>query len=532
MLRIVIVDDEQIVLDGIKTVLESANKDWHVVGTAMNGVQGLNEIRCQKPDVVITDIKMPDMDGLEMSKLLKEEFPDIVVFVFSGYAEFNLAQKAIDLGVYNYLLKPINYEEIYTALEKAQEFIEERRRFRLEHEEQIKKLKTSIPILKEKLLFDLIHGTTSTNDGVFYKLKYLNLSIKNTLFAVLKIDDFELITKDYSIEDKYLLLFAVRNITEEICSQYSKEFFVLNDSDDSICIIMNNQKNDKSFIMALCEDIRENIHTHLRETVSIGIGRFVERLEELQLAYSDGLMAIQGSLFKSKNVTVHIEEILESIPPASYSIAMEKSIINAVKSGDYQLTLKEFDIIAKHLNTSSLEYIKRVCYEIYVSLNRSLYESGINTEDILRDKYDIFSKLSNCTYTKEVFILVSNVFKLLAENVSNQKQSHRTKIVGAVIKYMEENFSNNISLKEASEKVYLNINYLSEIFKAEIGENFTEYLKKLRVRKAINLLSRLDLKIYQISEMVGYSDPKHFSQVFKEITGVSPKDYKVNCKGL
>jgi two-component system response regulator YesN len=209
---------------------------------------------------------------------------------------------------------------------------------------------------------------------------------------------------------------------------------------------------------------------------------------------------------------------------------MEKSIINAVKSGDYQLTLKEFDIIAKHLNTSSLEYIKRVCYEIYVSLNRSLYESGINTEEILRDKYDIFSKLSNCTNTKEVFILISNVFKLLAENVSNQKQSHRTKIVGEVIKYIEENFSNNISLKEASEKVYLNINYLSEIFKAEKGENFTEYLKKLRVRKAVDLLSRLDLKIYQISEMVGYSDPKHFSQVFKEITGVSPKDYKVNTK--
>jgi len=167
---------------------------------------------------------------------------------------------------------------------------------------------------------------------------------------------------------------------------------------------------------------------------------------------------------------------------------------------------------------------------MYVSLNRSLYESDINTVDIFKDKYDLYSKLSICINPNEVFMLVSSVLKLLAENVSNQKQNHRTKIIGEVIKYIEENFSNNISLKEASEKVYLNINYLSEIFKAERGENFTEYLKKFRVKKAIEFLSRMDLKIYQISEMVGYSDPKYFSQVFKEITGVSPKDYKVNGK--
>lgn len=530
MLKIVIVDDEQIVLDGIKIVLEAADKGWQVEGTAMNGVQGLSEIRRIKPDIVITDIKMPDMDGLEMSRILRGEFPDIVVFVFSGYAEFNLAQKAIDLGVYNYLLKPMNYEEIYAALEKAEEFIEERRRFRLEQEEQIKKLKASIPILKEKLLLDLMHGTISTNDGVFYRLKYLNLSIQNAFFAVLKIDDFDLITRDYNIEDKYLLLFAVRNITEEICSENCQEFFVVNDSDDSLCIIVNNQKNDKRFIMYLCEEIREKISTFLRKTVSIGIGRFVERLGGIQLAYSDCLTAIQGSLFNSKNVTVHIEEVLENISPAAYSIAMEKSLINAVKSGDLKLSLTEFDIIVKHLNTSSLEYIKRVCYEMYVALNRSLYESGINTEEILKDKYDLYSSLATCTNPQEVFMLVSSVFELLAKSVLNQKQNHRTKIIGEVIKYIEDNYSNNVSLKEASEKVYLNINYLSEIFRAEKGENFTEYLKKFRVRKAVELLSRMDLKIYQISEMVGYSDPKHFSQVFKEITGVSPKDYKVNSK--
>ena len=262
MLKIVIVDDEQIVLDGMKTVLESAGKDWSVVGTAINGVQGLMEIRRTKPDVIITDIKMPDMDGLEMSRILKEELPDLVVFIFSGYAEFNFAQEAIDLGVYNYLLKPVNYKKIYSVLEKAQEEIEEKRRRRLEQEEQIQKLKSSIHVFSESDL--------------------------------------------------------------------------------------------------------------------------------------------------------------------------------------------------------------------------------------------------------------------------NHKQKHRTRIIGEVLKYIEDNFPNTISLKEASEKVYLNINYLSEIFKAETGENFTDYLKKFRIRKAIELLSRMDLKIYQISEMVGYSDPKHFSQVFKEITGVSPKDYNIS----
>lgn len=264
MLNIVIVDDEQIVLDGMKTVLKSAGRDWQVAGTAVNGVQGLEVIRSSRPDVVITDIKMPDMDGLEMSRLVKEEFPDTVIFVFSGYAEFNLAQKAIDLGVYNYLLKPMKYMEIYAALEKAEEFVLERRRARLEQEEQVKRLKSSIPLLKEQ-------------------------------------------------------------------------------------------------------------------------------------------------------------------------------------------------------------------------------DAG-------------------------------------------KKQKHRTKIIGEVLNYIEENYSKNISLKEASEKVYLNINYLSEIFKAELGENFTEYLKKYRVKKAIELLKRMDLKIYQIAEMVGYSDSKHFSQVFKEITGVSPKDYNISSR--
>lgn len=262
MLKIVVADDEQIVLDGMKMVLESSGRDWIVAGTALDGVKGLEEIRKHKPDIVITDIKMPEMDGLEMSKIVREESPETVIFVFSGYAEFNLAQKAIGLGVYNYLLKPINYEEIYEALEKAQQLIAERKRFQFEQEGLKKKLKASIPVFKEE------------------------------------------------------------------------------------------------------------------------------------------------------------------------------------PTGD------------------------------------------------------------------------------------PNKQGFRHKTISEVLKYIEENFSKNISLKEAAERVYLNINYLSEIFKAETGENFIEYLKKYRVKKAIELLDRADLKIYHISEMVGYSDPKHFSQVFKEITGVSPKDYK------
>ena len=526
MLKIVIVDDEQIVLDGMKTVLEAADRDWVVAGTAMDGLKGL-ELICQCcPDIVITDIKMPDMDGLEMCRRIKKELPDTVVFVFSGYAEFNLAQKAIDLGVYNYLLKPVNFEEIYAALEKAGEYIEERKKFKLEQENIKRKLRDSMPILKEKLLSDVIHGIISTGDSVFYRLKYLEFSINNAFLATVRIDNFDEVTECFSEEDKYLLIFSVRNITDEICSNLCKEFYIINDNEDSICIIINNIPRNKDFIISLCEEIRTSIQRFLNKTVSIGIGRYANRLEELVLSYNDSNEALRGALFDRRNVTVYIEEVSKDMPEGSYSIAMENSIINAVKSCNRQLLEKETENLFKQLRCSSLEYVRRVAYELYISLNRSLYEMGINADEVMSGKLDPYRRISCCTGNDDVRGLLNDVFTCLIDHISSLKQNHRSKIIGEVIKYIEEDYSRNISLKEAAERVYLNINYLSEIFKAETGENFTEYLKKFRVKKAIALLKRVDLKIYHISEMVGYSDPKHFSQVFKEVTGVSPKDYK------
>ena len=531
MLRILLIDDEQIVLDGMKLVLESAGKDWVVVGTALDGEKGLLEVREKKPDIVITDIKMPEMDGLTMSTIIREEFPEIVIFVFSGYAEFNLAQKAIAVGAYDYILKPINYEDIYKSLEKAEALIGERKLFHLEHEELVKGLKASMPIIREKLLSDLIHGVIGVNDNIFYRLKYLEFDVSDAFLCLMRIDDFETVTKNYNVEDRYLLIFAVRNITEEVIGRAGKSFYIVNESDDTLCLIVYKLEEDKNAIMSLCEEIRSNIFKYLNKSVSIGVGRFAKNIEDLRYAYDDSMGAIQSSLFKIKDVTVHIDEVLPEGSPSIYSLAIEKNIIRAVKSGDMELLTDELDHMYRNLKPCNFEYAKRLLHELYISLSRSLYESGINAEEALKGRHDVYAEISESSNVDEAVTILLEVLKYLVQHIGSVKLNQRKRIINEVIKYIEENYASNISLKDAADRVYLNLNYLSAVFKAETGENFTEYLKRFRVTRAIELMDRMDLKIYHISEMVGYSDSKHFSQVFKEITGVSPKDYKAGGRG-
>lgn len=211
-MRIVLVDDEEIVVKGLSMVIRESGHDWQVVGTAANGLEGIKVIQECKPDIVISDIRMPDMDGLEMIKLLLNEFPDMISIVFSGYGEFNYAKTAVDLGIFSYILKPVDYENIIETLQKANDLFEKRRKEREEFSKLKAQIKESIPILREKFLSDLMHDIIYVSANHLSWFKLLEMNFMSAAVVSVRIDDLEGSKFGSAEEDKYLAMFALRNI--------------------------------------------------------------------------------------------------------------------------------------------------------------------------------------------------------------------------------------------------------------------------------------------------------------------------------
>lgn len=535
MIKVFLVEDEVIIRKGVKNNIPWEKEGLEFVGEAGDGELAWPLIKQTQPDILITDIRMPFMDGLELSGLVRKELPGTKIILLSGYGEFDYAKKAISLGVTDYLLKPINSQKLLEAVKKVAETIHEERKHLLLIEQSKKEKQEHIAVKKKRLFNKIVSGTCSARellDEGQNLLMDLTSSFYTVLLAKLMISDENTNYCDHLADAAEKVAAAVAEIENIITFERGLEGWAF--------LI---KTEDKEHVFSQIHTFEKNLKQILTAYPEIqyfgGIGETVQRMSDIRRSYQTANKAFSSRFFIEKNqfinadkiAQIHLMNCQKMIFKTANASKINRNLVESfLKSGVVE---EVSDFVEEYFHNIGKEYYESVmfCHYLIVDMNlcacQFLESIGINPDLLSKECRDInqFSSYMNSSdnmmiYVRKLFVETIHLRDKLSKNKYQQ-------LIETAQKYIMDNFQNNeFSLNQAAAMVNLSPSYFSTLFRQEVGMTFVEYLTEVRLEKAKALLMCTNMRSSEIGYAVGYRDSHYFSYIFKKICGCTPKEYR------
>ncbi len=529
MLKLLLVDDEQPILDGLKQLI-----DWQKIGvssikTATNGRDALAVINSFKPDIIITDIKMPFMNGLELIRTVQKELPETKCIVLCGYQDFDYARQAMKYGAVRYLVKPVEEEELIEIIEDISESMLNTSQEKERLEDINRKLIESEPFLRNKLLYDIVSGEAADLCDAFSKLNRLGIKKFPQKF-VCAVLEFEINDSPggFTGEDIELVRFGVANIADElICSKTSGLVFYM--LKKQVIMLVDVSGYNPYILETLLKDIIYQISKYLNILVTIGVSSIHNSIEDASNAFNEAKSALRYKLLIGWGKVINYNDVASDINKGIIiPVNVWKKLENSIITGDFDNIP---DVVAELFN--QLKLLKGVdptelldkCRDELLLIRRNIELIGLE-DTLLKDFIDEFDQKMYIVTLEELEAQFIDVFQRLARDIFKTNNLGIKSVINQIKQYIDQNYTDNITLNTLSEKFYVNSSYMSRLFKQELGENFIDYLTGKRMKEAMKLLVSTEMHVYEISENIGYGNPKYFSQLFKKYTGMSPREYR------
>jgi len=538
MFKLILVDDEEEVRKGIIKRIDWASFGFDVPLEAENGREALELIEENVPDVVITDITMPIMDGLELSSVISRTYPSVKIVILTGFDEFKFAQQAIRYGVIDYILKPVIPDNINELMAKLRKMIEED----IARKEDINRLRShyikSLPILREKFLIQIVTGGLSSME-IDRRSKLYGVNLKGDTFmvAAASIDAESMEKSGYGGDDSELGKFAVLNVSKEIIDKFpcGEAFF----HDDNLVFILGSDEKDKNRLVtntiSVLEEVRFNIEKYLKINISIGLGSMSDSIGKLKESYKNALSALEYKRLIGTNKIIYIEDLEpRSTDDIFFDEEKENKLISSIKFGseaDILAAIRDIfgDIVRPNL---SLHDYQLYFLEIVATLSRLGRKFQVDIGQMLGIS-NINAEIQRYTTLEEIKEWIEKICIELNKAISNRMQTKTQLLLEKAKDYINKNYSDDtLSLQKLADHLYISACYLSMIFKKEAGETFLKYLVRVRIDAAKELLRNTDLRTAEIAERVGYPDINYFSFFFKKNVGMSPREYRNSFKEL
>lgn len=522
MLKIMIVDDEAIIRTGLSKNIPWESHGFLISALAEDGEQALERIGKERPDVVITDIRMPFMNGLELASHIRDNFPQVKVIMLTGYEDFSYAREAIHLQTFDYILKPVNYELLLETVKRASSEI--RRTQKLE-----RTITESAPLLRRQFFQQLLANRYDRN-GIEEKLELLDLELSKEQYAVavIKINEYDNEFRLKKIKEKELFKFCVVNIAQEIAGSKA---VVFDDGGDQVVVLIE-KVDSPDEMMRIAEDIRFNVKKYLHNTVSIGIGNCYRGLEQVHRSYQEALTALKFRHIYGTDAVLAFANT--GLPPEGRKIMADghdQKLAQYVKLGQSEEAVNLIENVENELianKCTDLGYIRLTVMQMLFRVYVELEEQNLLLEASAKSEYlAVFNSIETLQTVKSTFEELKRTVVRLIETFSAQKMTSQKMLVHKAIELVEQHFSEeDLNLQYVAKQLHINPVYLSTIFKRETGGNFSVYVQEFRLKQAMRLIKSTDFKTYEIAEKVGYSNPNYFSASFKKMTGLSPSEFK------
>lgn len=514
MLKAIVVDDEPRVRRGLSSLIPELDPDWIVAGTAANGIEALELVRKEMPDLVITDIRMPHMNGLDLLSELNG-YPAHVV-ILSGYGYFEYAQTALKFGAYDYLLKPVKPDDISNLLERVKN----------QRSENTVSPRT-IPHAVNCARWWKDWLTEEEESAPFIdKLREQLEDAEGAIRVIaIEIDRFDELLSEDQWGDKQLLLFAVRNVAQEMLSaETGRASSYLFTSGSQLYFATTGDCSGTELGTRLIEQIKQSV----KISVSIGISASDQPFERMPDSYRQAKEALRNKwIYGDGIVSDYCEVNLKIREEFGYPADLDEAVVRAVRNGELQHALDGITAFMHRMKEDNLPFrlFRRFCLQLLSSVFRIMYEQRLN--EVVRSRLDQPQELFHRDFTAQEFMnYMNDLVTLTIEAMDWSKLERHNRTIDRALTFMKANYAKDISLDDVALHVGMSSNYFSSFFKQETGETFVERLTAIRVDKAKSLMMNAQLRMYEIAEMVGYADVKYFSRLFKRNVGVTPVEYR------
>lgn len=526
MYKIMLADDEGIVIDSLKFIIEKNFKNICVTDFAKTGRAVIELAERFRPDIAFMDIQMPGINGIEAMKEIKKVSPSTIFIVLSAYDKFDYAKEAVNLGVLEYLNKPVNQKVIVEVIKKSMHIIDNQKEKRSYDLLVKEKLEIVVPSIEAGLIYAILFQEESPDDMIKYN-QILGIKDEYGYLMVLEYGDAVEGTDLSNTVGASIKAQSFSYNLRGIVKEYVPGVVGANMTNKTIIFIPYNQSQiDYSERIKIIENARQMIHKLTQKIdleFRVGIGD-VKSLDRLVESYREAMNAMRNS----KGSVIHCKDLpLTCMYEENYPVETEKALFDNISSGKLLEAKEEADLYFEWMIKNYLDCemdIKLKVLELVLYGERKAYLSGGMTYNFTSRQDYLNTIIEMQTYEELRKWFMQKICEACT-NVMTKKSEHSNYCIEKAKEYIKEHYQRDISLEEVSRKVDISLYYFSKLFKDVVGENFIDYLTCIRIEAAKKLLHR-GISIKEVAVEVGYKDSNYFSRIFKKCVGVTPTEFK------
>lgn len=535
MYQIMIVEDEPLVRIAFKSMIEWEKYGFTVTKEAVNGQEALEKFLVSQVNVIVTDIRMPVMDGIELIKQIKLINPETVCIVLSAYDDFKLVKDAFQLGIFDYVLKPeMDSSRLIKLSEQITNHLDKLTKDNQLKRQTEKNSLSNLRLMKENFIKELIWGQGFTQEGYDREIERLQLRIKGEklCIATIMVDNFAKVLEQHGDDGIMKFNQSMVNMIDSIMEKQQLGEVTLNGNNEYIVVLTfpetSSQNNIKNQLIEMFDRIKQSAYNYINIKLSIGISHIQMRgFNDIYKLYRETKVALDYSFIIGHGNTIFYEKL----PINSYAIE---------KSHNYFDNIKSIKLFLQHEgNMDTSEVYKKVAIKNNIIL--------INTIGEIKELYSTYllllSEYANKKLANQILVSVENFRKAIKENVSLEElnemlraclgdvhkysQNKENSLTLSAKRYIYEHFHETINLYDVAKELNVSNEYLCRVFSQTEGKSFMKFLVEYRVDRAKEYIREGDVKIFEVANRVGYSSVTYFNQAFRKVTGMSPKEYKL-----
>lgn len=514
MYKILIVDDDASARNGLSRCIDWKKMDLEIAGFAFNGRDAIEFVERHPVDIVLSDVCMPGMDGLELCRILHGSYPEIQILLISGYGEVDYLKTAIEVRAVNYILKPVKVTELEKSIAQAVERI---RDHQLQNE-MAEKLRSSMPILRERFLVRLLEGTISRKDAAIEQASFLGIDLQAENYCVLLVS----VTRQTSspMESQLHQL----ELQEELRGMYSclrRRGYVVPINDQSSALIDLDEENRLMF----AEEVLDALRRKFDCDVDIGFGSEVTDIERLRFSLSVACQAVNQAYFEGHNHVFSAQPRLYEMNENRCFWDGGSYLTGVLYRSENDLRAYISSVFAGLKQGAPAKEIQAVSQEMLLTAIKLLFDCG-KQSDMPVKAAALMADIPGFDTLGELQDAVWGFMKELYELLNNENRTLRQKLIAQIREYIDLHYMENITVRQIAESMHYSAAYLTTLFRTETGITINAALTERRMNVAAELLRTTDLHVYEIAERVGYSDVKYFTQLFRKACNMQPTAYR------
>lgn len=521
----VLADDEPLILKGLGKLIPWEEHGIDIIGLAYDGKELMDIIVERSPDIVISDISMPHLTGIDIIKEIKQRGLATKVVFISAYQEFAYARDAIAYGAIDYLVKPVKKSDLEAVIAKTISLINE------EDEEDRRRNKLNLLERKNRddevggWLDGLTRGTLSAQSEGYL---YLSGKLIGPMLAIgiVQIDPTGNDGERWPAQTRKLVEFAIANIVSESIDAHGHGYCFVRDGRHVFVIGFEEQ----GLPTLLGDAIKANVSQYLKLNVSVGIGEPVRGLMGLQSSCEQAEEALGMTYFAGLNRVIAYRKPEPRMDGEKELFAMQSEIITALTDGTWDIASEKLKSLLRVIEAAAIgnrQLAVTTSFSAVLHIVQEVKKSDVPMSDLGFDIQHLQNRLGMYETFGEMSGGVRDMLQELYDRIGDYPDNNKEqKLIARVLQYIDQHYAEDISLESVATIAFMNPYYFSSFFKKQVGRNFKQYVTELRMEGAISLLKNTDLMVYQIAERVGYNNARHFSDMFKKQTGKLPQEYK------